>query len=46
MNYKKAYYHLFNALTDCIDLLQKAQQTTEEMYLKEGDGKEDEEHQG
>ena len=35
MDYQKAYTTLFNALTDCIDLLQKAQQTTEEMYLSD-----------
>lgn len=44
MDYKKAYYRLFNAITDSIDLLQKARQETEEQYLKEGDGDEDEEH--
>ena len=31
MDYRKAYCHLFNAVTDCIALLQKAQLETEEM---------------
>lgn len=31
MDYQAAYFHLFNAITDCIGLLQKAQQETEEM---------------
>jgi len=31
MDYQAAYFHLFNAITDCIRLLQKAQQETEEM---------------
>ena len=46
MSYKKMYYHLFNAITDAIeefqtgdvltarDLLIRAQQETEEMYLE------------
>lgn len=47
MDYKKMYFHLFNALTDAIeefrtgdvltarDMLMKAQQETEEMYMDE-----------
>ena len=46
MDYKKLYFHLFNALTDAIeeiqtgdvltarDILIRAQQETEEMYLE------------
>ena len=48
MDYKKLYFHLFNAATDSIehinngdwvaarDILIRAQQETEEMYLEEG----------
>ena len=47
MNYKKLYFHLFNAVTDAIeeittgdvltarDILIKAQQETEEIYMGE-----------
>lgn len=47
MDYKKLYFHLFNVLTDAIeeietgniftarDILIKAQQETEEMYMEE-----------
>ena len=47
MDYKKLYFHLFNAITDAIesinngdcfvarDILIRAQQETEEMYLEE-----------
>ena len=47
MNYKKLYFHLFNAVTDAIeeitigdvltarDILINAQQETEEMYMEE-----------
>ena len=31
MDYQKAYYHLFNTMTDCIRLLQQAQQAMEEL---------------
>lgn len=41
MNYKKAYYLLFNTITDCIDQLEKAkntmiesQNTTENLYIE------------
>lgn len=34
MDYQAAYFHLFNAITDCIGLLQKAQQETEEMACR------------
>lgn len=46
MDYKKLYFHLFNAVTDAIegiqngdvfsarDILIKAQQETEEMYIE------------
>jgi len=32
-DYAKMYRHLFNAQTDAIGLLQKAQLETEEMYI-------------
>lgn len=32
-DYKKIYYKLFNAMTDAIQILQQAQQTTEELYI-------------
>ena len=47
MDYKKLYFHLFNAVTDAVedirngdwvaarDILIRAQQETEEMYLEE-----------
>jgi hypothetical protein len=31
------YFELFNAVTDAIELLQKAQQTAEERYIADGD---------
>lgn len=31
MDYQKAYCHLFNTMTDCIRLLQRAQQDMEEL---------------
>lgn len=34
-DYKAMYYHLFNAMTDAIELLQNAQLETEEMVLSE-----------
>lgn len=34
-DYKKMYFELFNAISDAIELLQKAQQKTEEMYIKD-----------
>ena len=34
MNYQEAYYRLFNAVSDCILLLQQAQQDTEEMACR------------
>lgn len=33
-NYKKMYYTLFNALTDVIAILQKAQEESEEIYIE------------
>lgn len=33
-DYKEMYYELFNAISDAIELLQKAQQKTEEMYIE------------
>jgi hypothetical protein len=33
-DYKKMYKLLFNGMTDVIDILQSAQQQTEEMYLE------------
>lgn len=35
MDYQQAYLYLFNAVTDCISLLQRAQQETEEMACKD-----------
>lgn len=32
-DYQKMYAALFNTITDVIEILQKAQQTTEEMYI-------------
>ncbi len=37
VNYKKLYFRLFNAITDAIEILQKAQIDTEEAYMDEGD---------
>ncbi len=37
MDYQKAYTTLFNAMTDCIRILQTAQQETEEMFMAEQD---------
>ena len=49
MDYKKLYFHLFNAATDAIEAIEKknygqasailiaAQQETEEMYMDEND---------
>ncbi|MCL2578707.1 MAG: hypothetical protein FWE32_01610 [Oscillospiraceae bacterium] len=36
-DYAKMYYRLFNAQTDAISLLQKAQQDTEEMHISAPD---------
>lgn len=33
--YKKMYYQLFNDVSRAIELLQKSQQRTEELYLQE-----------
>ena len=33
-DYEKMYKTLFNAMTDAIELLQNAQQTTEEQYIE------------
>lgn len=33
-DYEKMYKTLFNAMTDAIEVLQKAQQETEEQYIK------------
>ena len=32
-DYKEMYNVLFNAITDCISILQEAQKKTEEMYI-------------
>ncbi len=32
-NYEKMYKELFNALTEAIEILQKAQQAAEELYI-------------
>ncbi len=34
--YKEMYYRLFNATTKAIEVLQEAQQETEEMYISAG----------
>ena len=36
-DYQKMYLSLFNAVTDAIELLQKAQQDAEEIYISEGE---------
>lgn len=36
-DYQKMYLGLFNAVTDAIELLQKAQQDAEEIYISEGE---------
>ena len=36
-SYAKMYRHVFNAGTDAISLLQKAQQEAEEMYMSASD---------
>lgn len=36
-NYKKMYFELFNAVTDAIQALQRAQQQAEAMYMRESD---------
>lgn len=36
-SYRTMYSILFNALTDAIDILQRAQQKTEELYIKADD---------
>lgn len=33
MNYKEAYFTLFNALSNAIELLKQAQIKTEELYM-------------
>ncbi len=34
VNHKKLYLHLFNAITDAIEILQKAQIDAEEAYME------------
>ena len=36
-DYAKLYRHLFNAQTDAVNILQKAQREAEEMYLSAPD---------
>lgn len=36
-DYQRMYRGLFNAVTDAIELLQKAQQDAEEIYISEGE---------
>ena len=36
-DYQRMYLGLFNAITDAIELLQKAQQDAEEIYISEGE---------
>lgn len=47
-DYKKMYHVLFNALTDVIEQLQKAQEKTEEIYIETTDevAELDEENEG
>lgn len=33
-DYKTMYYHLFNAITDAITILQQSQQKTEDLYME------------
>ncbi len=40
VNYKKPYFRLFNAITDAIEILQKAQIDAEDAYI-EDDGDEE-----
>lgn len=42
-DYKSMYYKLFNAFTDAIEILQKAQQETEDIYIDTSDDEENEE---
>ena len=42
-DYKALYYNLFNAVTDTIKALKKAQQDAEELYLEQDDDDETEE---
>jgi len=42
-DYKAMYYKLFNTYTDIIELLQKAQQETEEIYIDTSEDEETEE---
>ena len=37
VNYKKLYFRLFNAITDAIEILQKAQIDAEEAYIEDGE---------
>lgn len=34
MSYKEMYYHLAGKVSDAVEILQTAMQTTEEMYLE------------
>ena len=36
-DYKKMYFKLFNSVTDAIEILQKAQIETEEIYITSGE---------
>jgi len=36
MDYKRAYYALFSAVSDAIEVLQRAQRRMEELYMAEG----------
>jgi len=42
-DYKAMYYRLFNTYTDVIEMLQKVQQETEEMYINSEDDEEESE---
>ena len=37
VNYKKLYLRLFNAITDAIEILQKAQIDAEDAYIEDGE---------
>ncbi len=37
VNYKKLYFRLFNAITDAIEILQKAQIDAEDSYIEDGE---------
>lgn len=42
-DYKALYYSLFNAVTDTIEALKKAQQDAEELYIDSSEDEDEEE---